>query len=596
MNVDGRRPKIVVRYSASANDSKPAETVHLGRQTRSGGATVHYRLEDFSKPRSTARQSIEEASLLPLPDTSSSSSSSQASSEKFVTPSSIHNSDLSDNDNNSDSDSDGDVFMANVDAANAIVAMSGDNILMPKCFSGRSSDDPETWLHKLSKYAGYKHCTDEHHLDLFKVLLTDIADEWLIALPDGDKDSLAHLTAAFRTRYLENQMSRCRAATNMFDYKQRDQSVDDYATNIVKLALKAGHKRDAETTFQALMVGLRPSIRSAVAMFEPKTITDLIDRARMAEESQPPVKEEQSTVNEIQHEQIKKLIEQVGQLHLKVQDVTTNVIHPPSSTPPASRRVTFDRRNTRATSPQPAGSSARPTDRWTADRRPTNSPTMDRRSNSTYYQQYPEDRGRTAYRGGQRGRQPQASWTSPQFPRYQNSNDANLTCFSCGLRGHRASNCRRSTANEMRRPAQNWNGQFWRGRPSGSRHEGHRPRLTRISENMADGNYIHAKINGKNVRILVDTGANPNVMDFDLAKQLHIQIKPLRQPFSLFPANAGRMPVMGMAYFNMSCQSEMFPTEAYVVQNLSDKILLGRKFLKTYNCTINYTDNSFTID
>jgi hypothetical protein len=113
---------------------------------------------------------------------------------------------------------------------------------------------------------------------------------------------------------------------------------------------------------------------------------------------------------------------------------------------------------------------------------------------------------------------------------------------------------------------------------------------------MTDGNYIHAKINGKNVRILVDTGANPNVMDFDLAKQLHIQIKPLRQQFSLFTAIAGRMPVMGMAYFNISCQSELFPTEAYVVQNLSDKMLLGRKFLQTYNCTINYMDNSFTID
>ena len=113
---------------------------------------------------------------------------------------------------------------------------------------------------------------------------------------------------------------------------------------------------------------------------------------------------------------------------------------------------------------------------------------------------------------------------------------------------------------------------------------------------MDDGNYIFAKIHSKNVKPLLDTGSNSNILDFNLAKQLHLNIKPSKSIFTLYTANSEKLPIVGIAEFDLILGNCHFPTEAYVVRNLAEKILLGRKFLKQYNCTINYCDNSITID
>ena len=113
---------------------------------------------------------------------------------------------------------------------------------------------------------------------------------------------------------------------------------------------------------------------------------------------------------------------------------------------------------------------------------------------------------------------------------------------------------------------------------------------------MTDGNYIFGKINNRSVRILVDTGANPNVIDMNVVRQLGIKINRENGRSKLFTANAGQMPVLGTANFDIKIRNLNFPVEAKIVDHLTDKIILGRNFLTTYNCIINYADNSLTID
>lgn len=116
------------------------------------------------------------------------------------------------------------------------------------------------------------------------------------------------------------------------------------------------------------------------------------------------------------------------------------------------------------------------------------------------------------------------------------------------------------------------------------------------SYKIDDGNYIHGKIKGKSIRILVDTGSNPNLMDIETAKLLNLHIRQPVTQFHLFNANAGKMPVLGSVLFDIKLGNCTFPTQAYLIKNLSDKILIGRKFLRQYNCILNYTENSMTID
>ena len=97
---------------------------------------------------------------------------------------------------------------------------------------------------------------------------------------------------------------------------------------------------------------------------------------------------------------------------------------------------------------------------------------------------------------------------------------------------------------------------------------------------MNDASYVFRKIKGKNVRILLDTGTNHNIMDFDYAKSLGLFISQNSTRFRLYTANSGQMSVIGSVSFTVKFNSCSFPTRAYVVADLADKILLGRSFFE----------------
>jgi hypothetical protein len=80
--------------------------------------------------------------------------------------------------------------------------------LAPKTFGGSTQeiDNAERWLRYLNQYVQYRNLRDEEALTLFKLLLTDQAQDWLYALPEDQADSFHRLQEAFMSRYTPNPL------------------------------------------------------------------------------------------------------------------------------------------------------------------------------------------------------------------------------------------------------------------------------------------------------------------------------------------------------------------------------------------------------
>jgi hypothetical protein len=111
--------------------------------------------------------------------------------------------------------------------------------LTPKAFGGSAAeiDNAERWLRYLNHYVQYRNLRDDEALTLFKLLLTDQAQDWLHALPDDQADSFHRLQEAFMSRYTPNPLQRYQKASHMWSRMQQDnESVDSYFTAIKSAA------------------------------------------------------------------------------------------------------------------------------------------------------------------------------------------------------------------------------------------------------------------------------------------------------------------------------------------------------------------------
>jgi hypothetical protein len=70
--------------------------------------------------------------------------------------------------------------------------------------------------------------TDEEALTLFKLLLTDQAQDWLYALPEDQSDSFHRLQDAFMKRYTPNPLQRYQKASHMWARVQQPEESSDF--------------------------------------------------------------------------------------------------------------------------------------------------------------------------------------------------------------------------------------------------------------------------------------------------------------------------------------------------------------------------------
>jgi hypothetical protein len=173
--------------------------------------------------------------------------------------------------------------------------------LTPKAFGGSAAeiDNAERWLRYLNQYVQYRNLRDDEALTLFKLLLTDQAQDWLYALPDDQEDSFHRLQEAFMSRYTPNALQRYQKASHMWSRMQQDnESVDSYFTAI-KSAANQIKLRDEQQLCSCLIRGLKPHLRLHVLQNTHDTLEDIQHSARVAEIASAGIVDSDKAVSEL---------------------------------------------------------------------------------------------------------------------------------------------------------------------------------------------------------------------------------------------------------------------------------------------------------
>lgn len=170
-----------------------------------------------------------------------------------------------------DSDSDNDI-------------MAEEHTIAPTQFHGTAIEEAEQWLCHFENYYNYKTYDDDKKLALCKVLLANGAANWLDALPNEALGTWGTLKEKFLERYLTPEDMHFKSTRTIMNTKmEKGQSVDDYVAKMQQQQLAQSTKADDKMVRFAIINGLLPHISNYVTQKQPKTMTELLEAARIAE-------------------------------------------------------------------------------------------------------------------------------------------------------------------------------------------------------------------------------------------------------------------------------------------------------------------------
>lgn len=165
----------------------------------------------------------------------------------------------------------------------------------PGHFCGRVDEDGQSWLATFELWLRFRSINGERKAAALALHLKDSAAAWYQSLADNRRDTYDNLRAAFVERYGTARLQPWQRAGLAWTIEQQPtQTVDDYMVAV----LNAG--RDAGLTDQqlvnAVIKGLRPSIRQYVIRQQPTDIDELRAAATLAEQTEfPPTTTPSST-------------------------------------------------------------------------------------------------------------------------------------------------------------------------------------------------------------------------------------------------------------------------------------------------------------
>jgi hypothetical protein len=153
----------------------------------------------------------------------------------------------------------------------------------PPSFNGSPNQDAERWLRRFKHYVNFRQLSDDAAIQLFKLLLTDAAADWLESVPQMDQATINVLYKTFLERFATSEILRWKQASAIFVRQQgATELVDTYITDMMNLA-KRVPITDKTVIRYALIKGLKPSIRQYVLQTSPTTLEDTMKAARVAE-------------------------------------------------------------------------------------------------------------------------------------------------------------------------------------------------------------------------------------------------------------------------------------------------------------------------
>ena len=198
-----------------------------------------------------------------------------------------------------------------------------------KPFSGTARDDEKAdrWLHSFNTYTKFKKIEGEAKLNLLKLMMVDQAEAWLMALPDGSRNTMAAIETAFMHRYGLTEPEKWRQTKDIWCKEQgENESVDDYVTAMHITATRVGMPND--TLKEAIIQGLKPELRLFVLANKVGDIPELLKLARTCEAARSADKSGTNNVD--------KLTAKVDDLMKKIDSMVTR-----DDDKGSTRRVSF---------------------------------------------------------------------------------------------------------------------------------------------------------------------------------------------------------------------------------------------------------------
>jgi len=123
--------------------------------------------------------------------------------------------------------------------------------------------------------------------------MVEQAADWLDSLlppPEGQTANLEYFVQNFRQRYQTPETLMMKTVQELYSrQQQQEESVDDYCTQMLKLAKIVQVKDDL--LLYTLLNGLRTEIATYVTQRGPKTVNELLTAARTAELTITPSKD-----------------------------------------------------------------------------------------------------------------------------------------------------------------------------------------------------------------------------------------------------------------------------------------------------------------
>jgi hypothetical protein len=306
------------------------------------------------------------------------------------------------------------------------------------------------------------------------LLLKDGALQWFNNLDGRARESINEFGAAFKKRYVSNELYKWKDIVAVFDSKQTSgQSVADFSELVQWKGLRAGASEDQ--ILAAVINGLSPYLRKHVLQHEPKTIEDVRKWGMLAESDEGleerPLEELAAAVAEMKKQCVamRELQEQLkGMKGSTIANRETDIAY---TSPAQQHRVQFGE-NECGSIGTPPGSNR---DYWNANMRQENDSSTQWRYNelNQYYNQsadstirdtsYNDNKGSRTYSGGSESYRRNNSYQSADRGQYEpspvqqanslvcanqtaswnfvSSNYVDIKCQGCGDNGHLRRNC-----------------------------------------------------------------------------------------------------------------------------------------------------------
>jgi hypothetical protein len=173
--------------------------------------------------------------------------------------------------------------------------MAHDSSLTPSKFSGGLSENAEVFLKKYEDWCVIRDIRDNNRIHSFILLLSGPCESWYMLLADNQKDTYAHLRAAFLQRYGNANQSVVNEEMFYNARQANGQPVTEYADLMQNLGCKL--QLNAHQILATIKRGLLPHYRMHILSRQIDDIQALIQICCIVDTYQPTLPANASSLN-----------------------------------------------------------------------------------------------------------------------------------------------------------------------------------------------------------------------------------------------------------------------------------------------------------